>query len=423
VSSRLGWGALAVLLLLAPPARSDDSLPLSTLEPLALSGSLRAGYWSSDRDLNDRHNFTPMSLWLKSTPDLGGGWRLRAEGWVDDDRPLEGESPKAELREALVSWHGDELDFSVGRRIVAWGRADRINPTDVISSRDFTRLFTEDADQRRGNLMATAARSFGDLTATFYWLPEHRPNVYPIAAPDGVTVLDQEGGFDARQFAVRLDQVGRGFDWSISYFDGLDRDPDGRIDAIDAAGMVTVRPIYRRARALGADFATTVGRFGLRGEVAYRQAAGHSDANFFNKGDVFAAVIGVDRDISDSINVNVQYLLHHVIDYDDPRDIPDPDLRLLTEKAALVDNQLTRTQQGVSFRLAYTGLNDTLSVELAAVGYFSDESAALRPKVSYALTDALKIIGGVDLFFGDSESLFGDLRKNRTAYVELRYGF
>jgi hypothetical protein len=43
--------------------------------------------------------------------------------------------------------------------------------------------------------------------------------------------------------------------------------------------------------------------------------------------------------------------------------------------------------------------------------------------VTYALTDALKVIGGVDLFFGDDESFFGQLRKNRAAYLELRYGF
>lgn len=422
MSSRLGWGALAVLLLFAAPARSDDSLPLSTLDPLALSGSLRAGYWSSDRDLNDRHNFTPMSLWLKSTPDLGGGWRLRAEGWVDDDRPLEGESPKAELREALVSWHGDALDFSVGRRIVAWGRADRINPTDVISSRDFTRLFTEDADQRRGNLMATAARSFSDLTATAYWLPELRPNVYPLAVPAGIVVLDQEGRFDARQFALRLDQTGGRFDWSVSYFDGLDRDPDARIDSV-VAGVETIQPLYRRARAIGADFATTIDRFGVRGEVVYRQGDDHSDADTFDKGDALAAVIGVDRDLSDTVNVNVQYLVHHVIEFEDPRIIPDPGVRLLATRAALINNQFTRTQQGASVRVAYSGLNDTLTVELAAVGYFTDGSAALRPKVTYALTDALKVIGGVDLFFGDDETYFGQLRKNRAAYLELRYGF
>jgi hypothetical protein len=362
--------------MLGAPARAEETSPLAALDPLALSGSLRAGYWSSNRELDNQHNFTPASAWLKSTPNLGDGWRLRAEGWVADERPLEGEKPQAELREALVSWHRDELDFSFGRRIVAWGRADKINPTDFVSSRDFTLLFPDDEDQRRGNLMATASRSFGDLTATVYWLPELRPNVYPIEEPPGVNVLDQDGRFDARQFAFRIDQVGRGFDWSISYFDGLDRDPDARIESVDAAGFVTVRPLYRRARQVGADFATTLDRFGLRGEVAYRQAADRTGTNFFEKGDTISAVLGVDRDLSDSVNVNLQYVVHHVIDYDDPRDIPDPGLSLLTEKAALISNQVTQTQHGPSFRVFYIGLNDTLTLELAAVGYFSDESAA-----------------------------------------------
>jgi hypothetical protein len=423
VSNRPGWRALAILLLLGAPARAEEASPLAALDPLALSGSLRAAYWSSDRELTNRHNFTPASLWLKSTPDLGDGWRLRAEGWVADERPLEGEKPKAELREGLVSWHGDTLDFSFGRRIVAWGRADKINPTDFVSSRDFTLLFPDDEDQRRGNLMATASRSFGDLTATVYWLPELRPNVYPIEAPPGVFVLEQDGRFDARQFAFRLDQVGRGFDWSISYFDGLDRDPDARIESVDAAGSVTVRPLYRRARQIGADFATSLDRFGVRGEVAYRQAADHTDENFFDKGDTVAAVLGVDRDLSDAVNVNVQYVVHHVIDFDDPSEIPDPGLRLLTERAALISNQATRTQHGPTFRIFYTGLNDTLTLELIGAAYVSDESAALRPKATYAVTDAVKLIAGADIFFGERDRVYGELRRDQGVYIEVRYGF
>jgi hypothetical protein len=417
VSNSARWGALAFLLLIASPARAEEPPPAESLEPLALSGSLRAGYWSSDRKLDDRHNFTPMSLWLKSLPDLGGGWRLRAEGWVADERPLEGEKPKGELREGFLSWHGEALDFGVGRRIVAWGRADKFNPTDVIGSRNYTRLFAEDDDQRRGSLIANAAYAIGDLTASLYWLPELRPNVYPLAVPDGVTVLDQEGRFDARQFALRLDQTGRGFDWSVSYFDGLDRDPDARIEGVGPGGAVSVRPLYRRARAVGADFATAIGGFGLRGEAAYRQADDRNAADFFDKGDTLAAVIGVDRDLTDSVNVNVQYLVHHVIDFEDPRP------NLLAERAALINNQLTRTQHGASFRIAYRGLNDTLTLELAGAGYFTDGGYALRPKASYALSDAVKIIAGLDFFFGPDDSFFGQLRKNRAGYVELRYGF
>ena len=418
---RPAWCAAAALLLLtATPAWSEED---TSLEALALSGSLRAGYWTSDRELTDRHNFTPASIWLKALPDLGNGWRLRAEGWVEDERPLEGDRPRGELREGFVSWHGDALDFSLGRRIVAWGRADKINPTDVISSRDYKRLFAEDEDQRRGNLMATLARSFGDVTATAYWLPELRPNVYPLDVPDGVTVLDQEGRFDARQFAARLDGFGHDFDWGLSYFDGLDRNPDARIESVDAFGAVTVRPLYRRAREVGADFATTVGQFGLRGEVAYRQADDHTMEDVFDKGDTVAAVIGVDHNLSDAVYINVQYLMHHVLDYEDPRLIPAPGPRLLAEKAALLNNQLTRTQHGASLRLAYTALNDTLTLELTAVGYFTDGSAALRPKATYALTDAVKLIAGVDLFFGEDDSFFGQLQENRTAYVEMRYGF
>ena len=64
-----------------------------------------------------------------------------------------------------------------------------------------------------------------------------------------------------------------------------------------------------------------------------------------------------------------------------------------------------------------------IALELAAIGWFTDGSYAIRPKASYAITDEVKAIVGMDLFFGDGDSFFGNLRQNRVAYVELRYGF
>ena len=48
---------------------------------------------------------------------------------------------------------------------------------------------------------------------------------------------------------------------------------------------------------------------------------------------------------------------------------------------------------------------------------------ALRPKVTYALTDRWKAILGADVFRGDRRSFFGNLRDNTTAYAELRWSF
>jgi hypothetical protein len=415
----VGLAAFAVFL--PGAAMAQDAAP-SVADRLALTGSLRAGYWWSDRELDDRNSFTPVSLWLKATPDLGSGFSLQAEGWAADEGPLRGKGPRGELREGFLAWRGDTVDLSVGRRIVAWGRADRINPTDVVASRDYTLLFSDDSDQRRGSLMATAGYLVGNLTLTALWLPGYRPTVFPIRKPPGFHVHQPDGRFHPDQFAVRIDQTGGNFDWSLSYFDGIDRDPDARITAAGPSG-VDVLVVHRRLRQFGADFATNFGDYGLRGELAYAWPSTGNGRNAFERHSFAALVLGADRNLTEHVNVNMQYLLHYMTDDTDFGAIADPVERLVASRAALLNNQLRRVQQGATFRIAYTGLNDTLTTELAAGGYFTDKSGGVRPKVTYALSDSVKVIVGADIFFGAADSYYGQIKTNSTGYAELRYSF
>jgi hypothetical protein len=50
-------------------------------------------------------------------------------------------------------------------------------------------------------------------------------------------------------------------------------------------------------------------------------------------------------------------------------------------------------------------------------------SGVWRTKVDYALSDHWYLQAGGDYYFGTTQSYFGQLRKNRLAYVQLRYSF
>jgi hypothetical protein len=403
------------------PALAGPEGSGSIFDTLALSGSLRAGYWSSDRELDDRNHFVPESVWLQAAPNFGSGFSGRAEGWVNQQWTPQHRTPQGELRQGFLDWHGGDWEVAVGRRLVSWGRADRINPTDVVASRDYTLLFTDDADQRRGSLMASAAYGVGDYTLSALWLPEFRPDVLPLEQKSGVTIDRQGSRLDPVQFAARLDRVGEGFDWSVSYFDGIDRDPDFRITALGPSGL-TVDLVHRRERLAGADFATNLGGFGLRGEIAYAAPAGDA-ADTFSRHPFVFAVIGADRDIVERLNINLQYVFHLVTSYSDPLRIADPTVRAVAVRGALLNNQLTRLQQGGTLRIAYTTADGAWTMELAAAGFATDGSAVIRPKLTYAINDNWKAIAGADVFFGGSNGFFGQLRHNRTVYAELRYSF
>ena len=54
------------------------------------------------------------------------------------------------IREAYLDLSHGPLDLRIGKQIIAWGRADRINPTDNLTPRDYTLLVPDDDDQRLG---------------------------------------------------------------------------------------------------------------------------------------------------------------------------------------------------------------------------------------------------------------------------------
>ena len=401
-------------------ARADDLA--SALQSPTLTGSLRTGYWNSNRNLDNNLNYTPSSVWLKTASDFESGWYARGQGWLLDERPVDrGSRVLGDLQEGYVGWRNDKIEISLGRRILAWGRADRINPTDVLTARDYTRLFAYDEDQRLGSVVGTASYTFGDMTATALWLPEFRPNIFPVPQNKGFSVRQGTDRLSADQFAVRLNRTGGNFDWALSYLAGVNRNPGARLIGLSPAGVL-VDAVYNQVQIWGADFATNSGKYGLRGEMAYSQP--HA-----SKGDIFSprpfveAVLGVDRNVTSSVNVNLQYFVHHVFSYRDPAFGSSPTIEYIAIKTAMLNNQRVATQHGPALRIGYTTLNDALLIEATGLIFLSDQSFSLRPRVTYAISDRMKFVAGGDIFTGPRDSYFGQLRRNTTFLSEIRYEF
>lgn len=404
----------------------DMSLPTASreiVEWLHVDYSLRGAYWSSDRRLTSNNHFGVSELWLRAQPKLGENWSGRFEGWVIDQDLFRGASPKVELREGYLSYRGNVFDVSVGRRIVVWGRADSINPTDLISSRDRTLLVPEDDDQRRGNLMVTGTYALtGSSTVSLFWLPEFRPTILPLTATPGTFNQGQDFSTQLVQFAAKYDYTGKGVDWSLSYFDGVDRNPNLAVTAIGPLGVSFVQRYYR-IRAIGFDAATTIGRYGVRSEVAYVRTQDEKGNNpeIFNP--YLFAVIGADREVMQNWNINVQYLFHYTFSYQSPPTIQNPIFRTIGEANNLLSLQTHQVLHGLSVRLNRTWLNDSLETGLTGVVFFNDGDVLITPKMTYKVTDNMRITVGGDYYSGSSNTVLGRLQNNSTAYVAIRIGY
>jgi len=394
---------------------------------LDVSGSVRTGYWHQDKSFasdRDRSGYGTASLWLNAVNDDVGGWRLLGEGYVYGGDLGRKEKGEGEVRELYLARSFGDLDLRIGRQVIVWGRADKINPTDSFSTRDLTRLMTDDEDQRLG-LFATQARyAVGDVTVTFVWQPEWRDPVYPVNRTEGIAFATRDPDRSRYQGGVRIDRSGGDVDWSVSYFDGLSRTPHLGIANVEPE-LLTLELDYRRVHVAGFDLATTAGDFGLRAEAAYTRTADSDGEDPLAPNSFYAAVVGGERSFGASLNVNVQGLYRHVEHWESPDDLPAdptaPYLPSLAKQAALVAQQHDRSQTGASIRPSLKLLNDTLELETAYVRWFHDASALVRPKVNYSLSDQFRLIGGAEHYMGPDYSFFGRLKDLSSVFAEVRW--
>jgi hypothetical protein len=424
---RLSWAlAFALIGIGRARAQTPASEPRPEAAPSAfgladVSGSIRAGYWSSTRNLDDVAPFGVGTVWLKASHRLSPRVSFLAEGWAAIQGPPDHPYADGDLREGYVDLRFGGLDVRAGRQIIAWGRADGINPTDNLSGQNFRLLTPDDADRRLGTTAVRASYYVRDVSVTGVWLPEFRGHVFALPAPPpGVQVVNDDPRWPGNQWAVRAEQTGHAIDWSVSYFRGRDMSPD--IAAIDT-GAQSIRVSHHPLQAFGADIATNAGRFGLRAEGAYVRTADPEGRDPFTKNPYLFIVAGADRTLGGRLNLNVQYLFRYVQSDAAPASGLSDFSFEIEALQAIVNNQSRRVQHGASIRVGYKWLHDTLEAEFAAAGYAHPEGAILRPKVSYAMTDRWKVLVGAEIFRGQPASSFGLLRRNSTGYVEARWSF
>lgn len=415
-TSALG-AALLSWLALASAARAQDAG--SPRDVLGLFGTLRGSYFSRDFDFDPKANPISASAWLMAEPMRVWGVKSYFDARVQDQDIGRKSKTSWELREGYVERALGVLDVKAGRQIIVWGRADKVNPTDVWSVRDLKLLTTDDEDQRLGAAAVQASWRVGHFSLIGVWQPEWRTPNFPVPTlPAGLQSRTVDPHDAAGQFGLKLDHSGEGADWSVSYARTIDKLPDL---VVEAPGRLDF--IYRPMEMFGADAAVPVGQYGLRGEIAYSRTLNRDVPGAAIKHDSLFLVAGIERTFGGELNFNLQYLYRHSLGFQDPNQVVDPVQQLLDRQEDVISGQLARDMHGVSVRVVDKFFNETLEGEIAGVAWFGKAEGALRPKLSYAVNDHLKLIVGGQLYFGPRDGFFGQFRDASTAFTELRWGF
>ena len=301
----------------------------------------------------------------------------------------------------------DELDLKVGKQRIAWGTADKFNPTDNLNPNDLTDFL--DFEAKVPSLALKAGYYLGDYTITGVWVPIFEPALFPSGGtqaflgqmPDRVEVPARtpENGM----FAIKLSGTAFNLDYSLSYFNGFDDIP---VEFDNSEGLEMGFP---EMQVVGFDFAGEFRSVGFWGEVALffpEEIKSGQDVILSNE-PYLKYTFGIDYTFENNIYLEAQYV--HGFFTERGRGNLSNFLLVSIERKFLNDD-LTLSLSGGP------GAKDLDEIK-------DSYGTSLIPEISYRPYDNLELTMGIYLFEGKSGTLFGNLKDQDQLYFEIRRSF
>ena len=359
-----------------------------------------------------------------------------------------------QLREAYADLYLGNFDLRAGQQIIAWGRADGINPTNNLTPQDYFVRSPEPDDIRMGNFLVRGRYTIKSrIRLEGIWVPVYRHSVYRFDLfdmPDFVNFADPYNPGAALKngsFAGKVEFLFDRFDGSVSWFSGYDPMPGieagplpetpGENPSID----MYARPF--RQQTVGFDFSFGLGSFGVRGEAAYREP----DARY--KGEIFVPnrdlryVLGIDRSFR-GFSMMVMYSGQYVFDFEEMQmleSFPEIEPEMLQQPAVwgmlgpVMDQQLAgfnrvifdqtkEIMHSLAARPAISLFHDVLDLEIFGLYNFSTKEWTLLPRLSWSVSDNLKLGIGGQYFEGPPNTRYDLIAPVfNGGFMELRYTF
>lgn len=406
------YSCLAIALLLATHAQANPALDAS--------GTVKTSYWTGDRSLTQEADIGLASVWGKARLSTETAGQLVAEAWLQSD--TDNHQQHSRVREFYWRFDGANWQLNIGKQLLAWGRADGLNPTDNLSPKDFTQLAPKDSDLREGIVAVNGQYQLENSTLSLLWFPAAASHRIPVEQMPGVDYRIAEAP-DKPQYALQWDYLGASADMSLSWFDGYDLMPDLRVGKVGAEGLDIILH-NQRLTVLGGDLSVAEGNRVWRAEIAWSQTDSSGTADFFHKKDQLWFVGGPEFNLRNNWVVGLQLSVKRVFDFAAPEDyLPSGILQQVAQRQLATANQTRATQTGITWRIAKSAFNDTVQMETSGVALADGEGGLRRAHVDYMPRDALHIRIGLEDYHGATARFFGQLAQNRLGYVELAYDF
>jgi hypothetical protein len=385
-------------------------------------------------------------IWIRNIglPSVTQSSDLYNKGIVD---PL-----NLEIREAYIQFYGflsKDLDIKIGRQIIAWGTADKINPTSNLNPFDMEDIL--DFGRQRGTDAINASYYF---TSDFYiqgvYLPFFRPANLPVGIfaeamapdmtlPEGMTLSGMNDTILMPRFnlqesssaGVRLKGYTKGIDLSLSYVWGYDGLPVTKLNTftpVDMIGGVSIssQVSYMRTHIIGTDFSASIAGAGFWGEAALfipdskivmtndltslypdSPVPVTVDSTLIDK-PYLKFIVGCDYNFNNGSYLNIQYL--HGFFHERGKSALN-DYIFMQYEIKFLRERLKIAPIGGAFIVSdWTDLRESYSV-------------AYLPSVAFNATDDIVITVSAAVFDGNGESLFSKFNDFDMFMFNLKYSY
>ena len=394
----------------------------------ALNGFVRSDVFANETDFRSIYAESALKLETKNSKygNAFAEFRLQ-KNILNNEKSL-----NVDLREAYINLYFGNFDFRIGQQIIVWGRADGFNPTNNLTPTDFTVFSPDEDDKRLSNFVVKGNYSFKKFRLEANWIPFYKASILPF---DTYTLPNEvywaEPNYPGTKwaessYALKLSIEETAFDGSLSYFNGNNKLPALQIQA-DTAGMYGVLMTTHQIQVVGADFSTTLGKYGLRGEFAFTIACDDEDIYQSVPKQQFEYTIGIDREWG-NFSLIAQYIGKYVFDFKELcLQDNSQQSQLLYELQLwnrMIFNQQNKWNHSVSLRPSLLMFHQTLNFEILGLYHFNTEELYIKPKLSYDLSDYISFATGVQFYSGPIETMFNILGESKNSgFFECKISF
>ena len=394
------------------------------------------------------HSKFHSEVWLRNIglPNVTRSSDLYNKGIVDPYN--------LEIREAYIQLYGflnKNLDVTIGRQRIAWGTADKLNPTDNLNPYDLEDIL--DFGRHRGSDAIGLNYYFkADFSLQAFFIPFFQAANMPagifshaldpgMELPQGMVLKELSDTIlmppynisESSVSGLRFKGFAKGVDFSVSYVWGIDGFPFNTRNTffpLDTSGGIKISSQLSLARThiIGADLATNIAGVGFWTEAAafilkedivmtndfsafYALTPGTvtQDSLILDKTKPYIKfVIGGDYFFADGSYLNLQYM-HGFIHERGNKNLND--YFFLRYEKNFFNEKLKVAPVGGGFIVTdWDEIKDNYAL-------------VYMPEITYKATDNAEIILSAVFFNGKGENMFANLKDYNMFMFKLKYSF